>query len=483
MNNQRRLFAIAFCGGLLAACSSNDSTPPATNTLSWITCAENAELQCAELTVPMIYDDLRAGTITIGLNKRPANATIKQGSLLFNPGGPGGSGIDLLQSLVAIDTIPAAILDAYDLIGFDPRGIGASTPIDCSEFGVEDVDNYIVDRADIDAFAASATQIAQHCADKHGDYLQHVGSLNVVRDMDSMRQALNEDKLNFIGYSYGTRLAALYLQTYPENSGYIVLDGSLRPESQIIDLAEGAIPAMQRNLESILNQCSRITPQCDGTQLLQRLTERVNALLEQNEQDEFELLGELVLQGAQNPIFGDFLVGPLTAYLVDYDINVLREFLNIFESQTEQDDDSDDDNTYVDIAVLCADDNTRPTAEVLEQKLAQFNGRSDLFAEAYIAQAGSCIGWPEALEPLPPIETRIAPVALVIGGTSDAQTPLQWSEEMATSIGGFFLSSEHQGHTSVFNQQSRCVDTLVTQFLIDGRLPAITSCSSDSAED
>ena len=122
----------------------------------------------------------------------------------------------------------------------------------------------------------------------------------------------------------------------------------------------------------------------------------------------------------------------------------------------------------------------RPSESDLLANLEEFNLVSDLFAEAFIGLAGSCAGWPESPEPVPLIATGTAPGSLVIGGTSDAQTPIQWSEEMAQSIGGYFLASSHNGHTAVFNDESECVDGIVTSFLVDGQLPTAGDCLSNA---
>ncbi|MFK7853256.1 MAG: alpha/beta fold hydrolase [Granulosicoccus sp.] len=479
MNPTLRCYTLVMCTTLLACCSSNDETVSDSTEIAWNTCTDNSQLQCAELTVPMTYDGLSTETITLGLNRRPASGDNKRGVLLFNPGGPGGSGMQVLDLLVQLGTIPDVILSDYDLIGFDPRGIGQSTAVDCQEFGINEQLSYIVDRADIDEFLTTVTTIASQCSDKHGSYLQHLGSINVVRDMDEIRRALNEDKLNFIGYSYGTRLAALYLQTYPENSGYMVLDGSMHPSSENIALIEGSIPAMVRNLESLLSQCTRITPGCEVNALLNRLENRIEFLNQQGETEELLLVGELVLLGARDPVLGDFLVAPLINYLQNFNTSGLQDFVALFDALLGQGEEQDDDNITARTAVLCADDATRPTAELLEQKLTDFNLLSDLFAEAYIGFAGSCAGWPEALEPLATIQTQTAPASLVIGGTTDAQTPLFWSEVMANAIGGHYLESQHPGHTTVFTDQSDCVNDLVVKFLVNGELPQVASCPAN----
>ncbi len=464
------------CVLLLSACSSDDSTSDQPSSLVWRSCTDDSALECATLKVSSDYGDAQAGQIDIALNRLPAIQQPATKSLLFNPGGPGGSGVEALEVLTAIDTIPESVRQQYDLIGFDPRGIGGSTPVGCSEFGIEDTGIYLRTTDDFESFVQDSTEIASRCSEKYGDYLQQLGSLNVVRDMESIRIALGADKLNFIGYSYGTRLGALYLQTYPDNSGAFVLDGSLRPVNTVAPLAEGALLAMQRNLEAMLQQCTRTDPDCQPEVLQQLLLDKVETLLNEGRESEFELVGDLVVSGSQNPAFGSLLIAPLMQYLQQGDTSGLLVLVQLLNSPSDEDDEGDGDNTTAQNAVMCADDAYRPTTTELLDALPRFNAISDLFAEAYIGQAGVCAGWPEAIEPLAEIATGTAPAALVIGGTSDAQTPIAWSEEMANAIGGYYLASSHDGHTSVYNEESECVDAAVTAFLLDGLLPTGTDC-------
>ncbi len=476
-----RIGPLALTLALANACSSDDPVVEEPDVLIWRSCTTGSTLQCAELKVPTAYDDESAGEITIGLNRLQATTQPARGSLLFNPGGPGGSGTDLLESFAEADALPGSIRAAFDLVGFDPRGIGESTPLECEEFGLDELNDYPTNRADIDEFVAQMTQITAQCQEKYGDYLLQLGSLNVVRDMNSIRQALQEDKLHFIGYSYGTRLAGLYLQNFPEHSGQIVLDGSIKPDSAVLPLVEGSLPVLQSNFESLLAQCTRVTPECNVDDLLQRLEDKVETFVADENSDEFGLVGQLVLLGAQDPEFGDFLVAPLVSYLINDDIQVLEDFVTFLNDQGVQLAEEDDgDGAAAQLAVLCADDAARPTADELDEALQRFNSQSDLFAEASLPLAASCTGWPDAIEPLPIITTRTAPESLVIGGTTDAQTPLAWSEEMATSIGGYYLPSSHDGHTSVFNGRSDCVDEIVVDFLLNNQLPESGDCLAAS---
>ncbi|MEM7257278.1 MAG: alpha/beta fold hydrolase, partial [Pseudomonadota bacterium] len=357
---------------------------------------------------------------------------------------------------------------------------GGSTAVDCSDLQADDFDAYPTTDDALRALHQSISDLAAACSNKVGAYLQQLGSMNVVRDMDEIRRAMGEDKLNFIGYSYGTRLAGLYLQTYPQHSGRIVLDGSVLPDSALTPLVTESLPAMQSNLRLFLSQCTNTDPGCSVDQLIARLTDRVEALRNDNNdasQVEFDVLGELVVLSTQEPDFGLFAADAVIEYLNSYDVAVLERFTQLLDALDEDMDDDDSDSETAQTAVMCADDAYRPTADDLITLLAQMNNLSDPFAEAQIGLAGLCAGWPQAVEPLAPIATSTAPLSIVIGGTTDAQTPVQWSETMAQAIGGTYIRSEHTGHTVVFTDQSECVDDLVEQFLLDGLAPTVTQCN------
>lgn len=484
MHNFKNTSALIFAVTACFACSSNDSsTSPVTqNTLDWQACESVNALECTELQVPMDYSQPDGEQISLSLIRKPASGDDTLGALLFNPGGPGGSGVEHIESIHDADIIPDSILAAYDIVGFDPRGVGQSTPVSCGEFGLSEFDDYPKDAAAINALHDQYAGFATACSEKHGSYLQHLGSLNVVRDMDEIREAMGEDKLNFIGYSYGTRLAALYLQEFPTNSGRFVLDGSVHPESSLDRLVRESLPVFQSNLRSVVAQCVAFDSNCDVDGLMSVLETRVNTLLEDQSveaQLEFSLLYELLTVIAEDPAIGMFAASTIYDYLTTLDVSLLVEASIQLEQLGITDGEDDADDETITSAVICADDGFRPTQDSLVSLLEPFNNLSDIGAEGNIAQAAACANWPAALEPLPLIATDTAPLSLVIGGTTDAQTPLVWSEAMAQAIGGLFIRSEHLGHNVVFLNSSVCIDSMVEQFLLDGLAPAQTQCDSE----
>lgn len=495
LNGYSAAVAIGLATVVSVGCSSESNPKPVNaelkpvstemESLRWGNCENATQFQCAELEVPMDHSQIDGEKITLALIRKPASGQ-RIGSLLFNPGGPGGSGVDLIKTFGELNSIPSGVLADYDVVGFDPRGVGGSTPVDCAEFGLDEINGYPVGLEAVRDMHAQITEFSAACVNKNGAYLQQLGSLNVVRDMESIRIALGEDKLNFIGYSYGTRLAALYLQEYPVSSGRMVLDGNVHPDSAVTRLVREALPAFQSNLRLLMSQCTLTDAACDVDQLMSKLASRINELAtDPASQAEFEALGELVVAGIEDPEFGALVADPIISYLNTGDIGVLQEFTEFLQAlggDSEQSDDSEqsnEDNETAQIAVLCADDAYRPSDTSLVELADELNQISDVLAEAHLTLAAVCSAWPEALEPLPVIGTSIAPLSLVIGGTTDAQTPIEWSEIMAQAIGGHFIRSEHPGHTAVFTGKSECLDDVVEKFLQDGLAPAVAECGEE----
>ena len=446
-----------------------DATQPPE--LQWSPCAENDQLECTTLEVPMVHANPDGEKITLALNRLPSTSDSKRGSLLFNPGGPGGSGVDMLSIFVEEEVVPETVRDAYDLVGFDPRGVNNSTPVDCLDFYDEDTIDYPLDLADLQAYEASNAVYVQQCVDKYGDYLQHLGSADVVDDMELMRKALGESQLDFIGYSYGTRLAALYAQNYPTTTGRIVLDASLPPTHGNIELFEGQLVPHERNLQLFADLCQSHS-ECDPASYKQQIIDHTNRIISDGNDFELDIVGTVLLLAIQEPQIAVELSEPFYNYLQSGDTTELLAIAGIIEDS----EDSDFDDGTAQRAVICADDSTRPTIEEIENLRARFNEQSDLVAELQMIGAASCIGWPQALRPLPAIATDIAPEVLVIGGPADSQTPAVWGERMAQAIGARYLLSEHLGHTVVFNGNNPCADQVAIDYLVAGVLPDQSVC-------
>lgn len=477
-----RLPLAAIIVGSLHGCTDDDGDLSSSDTvILWQVCSDDVSLECATLSVPLVHDAPDGRFFSIDLVRLPATGSDEVESLLVNPGGPGGTGTELVRSFSRFDAVPDAVRARFDLIGFDPRGVGVSDRIDCERYGLDELDAYPLDRDDLQILVDDTRRIVDRCFSEYGDRLLWLGSNSVVKDMDLIRAALGAEKLNFIGYSYGTRLAALYLQQFPERSGRLILDGSVLPAGDVAPLVAGQATALQRNLERLFDACGTTLPECRRSDLELALPTRVRSIIESGDDLAFELFGELIVTAVENPDFGDLAAPVLIDYIFAGDRQPLVEFAEMLESLDDRPEPLVDDSETILRAVICNDDPTRPTLDSLVTTLSDLDTASDLFGENLTTLAALCVGWPEAVDPIAPVMTSDAPASLVIGGTSDAQTPIEWAPLMADAIGGVFLRSDHAGHTAVFSDSSVCVDAVALAFLLDGTLPVDRECEGESS--
>ena len=234
--------------------------------LTWTDCTDDATgtaFQCATVTVPLDYDNPQGQTITVALKKLPSTSSSPRGSVFLNPGGPGGSGISLINAQAGLYKTGgmSGVLANYDVIGFDPRGIGQSTPITC--WSPDDVQAIMAGRAeapsqltpgsaaDIVAKGSSEATACQKYTEVP-EILDHMDTRSVARDMDVMRALVKDQDLNFFGYSYGTYLGAVYTELFPDNVGRVVLDSAMDPALSRQQAFEGDAAAWEQTLRTYI---------------------------------------------------------------------------------------------------------------------------------------------------------------------------------------------------------------------------------------
>jgi len=234
--------------------------------LSWTDCPDGVTgtaFQCATVTVPLDYDHPQGKTITVALKKLPSTSPSPRGSVFLNPGGPGGSGISLINAQAGLYKSGglSGVLANYDVIGFDPRGIGQSTPITC--WSPDDVQAILAGRAEMPSqlTPGSATDIVAKGAREAAacqkytevpEILDHMDTRSVARDMDVMRALVKDQDLNFFGYSYGTYLGAVYTEIFPDNVGRVVLDSAMDPALSRQEALEGDAAAWEQTLRTYI---------------------------------------------------------------------------------------------------------------------------------------------------------------------------------------------------------------------------------------
>ncbi|HWO08231.1 MAG TPA: alpha/beta hydrolase, partial [Polyangiaceae bacterium] len=444
---------------------------PVRTELSWRACGqfEDRNLECAEVMVPVDYGQPGGELLPIAVRRIQANPLEPyHGALLFNPGGPGGEGIDLALALFE-GGIFDAIAPGFDIIGFDPRGVASSGEMGC---GILPEDMYPGATPSgeptfgMDEYVAAYKAEGERCEREWGPLFRKLGSNNVVRDMEEIRKALNEPRLNFLGGSYGTRLGALYAHEYPETTGRMVLDAAVHPRASLVQLVRGQLTQVVSLHEQILLGCERGELPCPP---------------------ESRLVFEQALANARQRGLGQAFVNTWAAQLAS--VPGVASLLDALAAEA-ADPGGDWVLNFVGgggggeglvafFSVNCTDDTFEPpTLDELEALRAEFSELSPLFAEGYLVAAASCAGWPVTRDPVPLPTASDAPALLVIGGVADSRTPYEWSQAMTEALGNAtLLTSNHYGHVAVASG-SECVIRAVRAYLTSGSLPASgTTCS------
>jgi len=445
---------------------------PAPFELSWRSCGVSGTrtVQCAELQVPLDYDNPESERVLIALNRILAPADVEhRGSVLYNPGGPGGSGKELARGLAANGNFDA-IAPGFDIIGFDPRGVGDSSALECEfidEFLAGDTgttpENAMAEMASkygLEAVIDDWAWLSEQCRSYWGALFDHMGSNDVVRDIDAIRAALGEEQLNFLGASYGTRLGALYAQTFPERVRAIVLDAPVAPRTSIVEQVQGQFDELLVVHEAFFAECDagRIACPPDARALFEAFVTSADSL---------GLLPQMLdnWQYALSYSFAlDYLPFLLDQQATEPDAEWMYGHIGIFGGG--------DTSGFLQLTNINCTDNAGPLLSVgdANARIDDAVASSPLFAGALFPII-NCNGWSVTPDPVAPLTAPLAPPILVIAGAHDLRTPTQWGRDLADSLeSGVLLVSEHWGHT-VAGDGSECVDGLVRDYFVNLALP------------
>ncbi|OAH14452.1 alpha/beta hydrolase [Streptomyces jeddahensis] len=491
---------VAGCGGAGGGGATEDSKPstaasspagskgpdlPASLTsqkLDWGRCrgtadapAPGGDWQCATLRVPLDYAKPDGETIDIALIRARSTGEGKRiGSLLFNFGGPGGSGVGMLPSFA--DQY-GTLRERYDLVSFDPRGVAASEGVRCRSDkeiqAAESVDLTPDSAAEEKAYFKDADDFGDGCERDAGKLLAHVSTEEAARDMDLMRQVLGDDKLHYFGISYGTELGGVYAHLFPKNTGRLVLDAVVDPSVGAVGHAENQTRGFQRALDNYLRSTGQDPKR--GTQRIVDLLERIDAKPLPTSTDR-ELNQSLATIGITVTLYSRSYWPALTSALKAAEAGDGTELLALADTYNERDPSGNySTQSHSQRAISCLDSKDRPTPEEAEQRLAEFRKISPVFGE-FLGwdTAGWCHDWPvPGLHDDPEVSAPGSAPILVVGNTGDPATPYEGARKMADELGdgvGVELTWKGEGH-GAYGSGSDCVDTTVNDYLLDGTVP------------
>ncbi|WP_431961093.1 alpha/beta hydrolase [Actinacidiphila sp. bgisy160] len=447
-----------------------------TQKLRWRPCHDRA-FQCANLRVPRDYAHPAAGDIALAAIRRPASGrgAARIGALQINPGGPGLSAVDDLRSYA--DTYSPALRAAYDLVAVDPRGVGHSTPVDCGAARPPGAGTRGTPASDeaglIDTWAAYHAEVAADCARHAGRLLPHVGTLDAARDMDVVRAALGEERLHFLGFSYGTYLGATYADLFPSRVGRVVLDGAVDPAMDGYHAYLNQARGYQIAWESFAADCAR-RGHCPVGRSVKEAGRTLDALVA-------ALDRAPVRQGKDDRLDGETLLGAVVTALRAPDWRTLRAVLDgvragdttmLRELVGSVDDTAPGDESMTAVNCLSSALESRSTPAQALAALPEFLRASAQFGAFYNEDLSTCAHWPARPTQVPRrVSARGAGPILVIGTTRDPATPYDQAQALAAQLtSGRLLTWDGDGHTA-YQRGSRCVDTTVDDYLLHGLLP------------
>ena len=478
------------------------------------------DVVCAEIIVPISYEqDLNSQDLTLTLMKDPASgsASEKVGTMFSNPGGPGQSGIDYIQTVA----FPQEVRDAFDVIGFDPRGVGASSPVRCDDdLDLRSYFEYHFDyenQAQADEDRLAMDEYYQVCIDNNPTWWA-MTTANVVQDLELMRKIITpKEDLNFVGHSYGTTIAAVYISTFPKQAGRMVLDSPVASSTDEIEDQVKQTKAFAKARTKLFDRCAS-DPKCPGetrAEVEQILLDLRDAALSGNASGYVATLkpAEFFKRG-----------NGLSPYLILHGLDLLGyyptdEVYSVFRTAMKQANNLDmsyfefwglmmdgydgntleRDNSY-DILTLvnCLDVDGRDTKTKAERdsdkaKLEAADPFATKFYKLYDfepsdeAEPGCYWSWrayeddkiPDPPKKPAPYTNTSGSEFLVIGSRGDTATPFEWSEGVAADLKSPLVVYEGSGHAQLFGGV-KCLDDLAVDYLINGTVPpAGTTCAAE----
>jgi len=444
----------------------------------WERCGSNQ--QCATIKVPLDYSNPGGKTIELRARKVLArDRTGRIGTLFINPGGPGGSGVEFAASAGFV--LGSALLRKFDVIGWDPRGVGQSTPVKCLD--TEQLDKFIAadgspdDEAEITELNDEAKTLADGCRQRAGELLPHVGTKDAARDIDVLRGIVGDTQLNYLGMSYGTFLGATYAELFPKNVGRLVLDGAVDPaktsEENNIAQAKGFDTA----LDAFAEDCAQ--RQCRLGSSKTEVLGKVDKLI--NDSDANPLPGDgdrkvtqaLVVLGVIYPLYSQELWPRLEDAVLDGLEGKGARLLALADQYTERESSGYANNqNEVIYAVNCLD---RPDISSVAQAKAEepkYKAASPRFGSFLLWGSLACANWPVKAEDKPhPIKAAGAKPIVVVGTTRDPATPYDWAVGLAGELeSGVLVTRDGDGHTG-YKAGNACVDGIVETYLLQGLAP------------
>jgi len=459
-----------------------------TQHVAWSSCPKGTQAdQCATIEVPLDWAHPEGDTIKLAVARDAATGKDPVGSILVNPGGPGASAIDFLST---VDTIMSVeVRDEYDLVAFDPRGVQRSAPVTCYDGAQMDE----LTAADFDLSTDAGVQqqtdawaaFGKACAARTGAVLGHVDTVSSARDMDVVRALVGDPKLNYLGYSYGTKLGATYAALFPTTVGRMVLDSALDPMLDGDQMAAGQAAGFESALRAYATSCLAGS-RCPLTGLIDHAMTQIKTLLDKTHTNPLptssgrRLTAPLAFSGIAYPLYSQQAWPQLTTALrsaLAGDGSVLLALSDAYYDRAS-------DGTYTTntteafSAINCLDLKATTDLAQMRSDAAQIEQAAPTVGEFFAYSGTLCEQWPVPyVGGLSDYSAKGAPPILVIGTTNDPATPYAWAQALAQELSsGVLLTHVGEGH-GVYGLGNTCATSAVDNLFLDGTPPkAGTRC-------
>ncbi|MEV0645909.1 alpha/beta hydrolase [Phytomonospora sp. NPDC050363] len=480
----RRITALSIGVLLLAtACAGQTAElrPPAAGA-DWGECEDvdrvrGTTLECAMITVPADWnapDNGEKMEIAL-LRARNDRQTERIGSLVINPGGPGGSGVDFAAYLA--DTLPTEILSRFDIVGFDPRGVGRSTPVDCISDADKDAINGFapdpVSDADFNALVALQNQAVSDCYTAYGDGLARYASVQAAHDIDAIRAAVGDEKLTYLGYSYGTLLGSIYAQQNGAKLRAAVLDGAVDPGLDDVATSEGQAAAFELAFDNFAAWCTERGSTCElgpnpRKYVMDLLAKATTSPAVSNGR---QATSGWILTAVIAALYDESAWPYLSAGLSEAAAGDPSLVFQIADGYVGRSPSGEYDNsTDAFNAVNCSDDATVETAESVRGLQTTWRASYPMFGAPLATTLLACALWQAPRDPYPTGASTGGPTIVVVGTKGDPATPYANTAKLAAQLGtGEVLTWEGEGHTAY--PKTPCIADAVNGYLTDLTVP------------
>jgi pimeloyl-ACP methyl ester carboxylesterase len=438
-------------------------------------------VECARIQVPLDYARPAGTQISIALLRiHYADQPQRVGSLLVNPGGPGASGVSLAVELAG--KLPTDVLQHFDIVGFDPRGVGLSAPVKCMSTAQEDqllsLDTDVRTTVGLRAAKQLYAGLATSCNAKYGATIRRYDTVDTARDMDRIRAALGDATMNYLGFSYGTELGAVYAHLFPKAIRVAVLDGAIDPKwNDLVSWYRAQVAGFEQAFDQFAADCVTQDP-CrqlgDPRQAVYAIRDRASTspIPSSDRHDHRRATASLVLYGVLQALYSRDLWPDLSNALLAARGGDAEGLLTLADAYADRDESGQYANSLdVYFAVTCNDEAADPDDATIQAMGHAWARQYPMFGVWQAAALTQCSGWQKQRTPIPPETAAGSAPILVVGNLHDPATPYAGAVNLTKELGrASLLSWNGEGHTS-YLEGSTCVDRAVNAYLINKTLP------------